>query len=136
MKGRTMRLKALVSSIAAMALVCGSSPAGALGYVNNRAEWLGLTQEARIGYVQALNDSLNYTFVDDTLVDALAKKGRTDCLVAHNMTAATLVSYISATYRDDRYANFAPSAIYIILMGEYCRDYINRARQDFGLGPQ
>jgi len=131
-----MRLNRLLASLVATVLVFGASPASALGYVNNRSDWLALTQEARVGYVQALNDSLNYSFVDDTLVDALAKKGRTDCLVAHNMTASTLVGYITATYRDDKYANFAPSAVYIILMGEYCRDYINRARQEFNLGPQ
>ena len=33
---------------------------------------MALTAEAKAAYVQGLNDSLNYVFVDDTLVNALA----------------------------------------------------------------
>ena len=111
-------------------------PAAAAGYVNERAAWQALTPEARIGYVQGLNDSLNYTFLDDTLVNALAKRGRTACLAGQKTTAAQLAELITIAYRSQANAMLAPSALYILRMGDICRDYINRARQDFGLGPQ
>lgn len=111
------------------------APAGALGFVNDKAAWQALTPEARIGYVQGLNDSLNYTFVDDTLVAALAKRGRTICLAQQKTTAAQLSELITIAYRSPQNAQFAPAALYILRMGEICRDQINRARQEFGLGP-
>lgn len=108
----------------------------AAGYVNDRAGWQALTPEARIGYVQGLNDSLNYTFVDDTLVAALNKRGRTACLAAQRTTAAQLSELITIAYRSQQNAVLASSAIYILKMSDICREQINRARQEFGLGPQ
>jgi hypothetical protein len=112
-----------------------SSPAYAIGFVNNRAEWQALTQEAKIGYVQALNDSLNYIFVDDNLVDALAKRGRTVCLIEKRMTAAMLVTYMNMHYQSDKMAQLSPTAVYIVKVTDMCRDYINSVRQEYGLGP-
>jgi hypothetical protein len=116
-------------------LAGAATAAGAVGFVNNRAEWLALTAEARAGYVQGLNDSLNYTFVDDTLVNALAKRGRTQCLVQRKISAAQLADLITAGYRNDQYVGLAPSAVYILRITELCRDEINRVRQEYGLGP-
>ena len=82
-----------------------------------------------------MNDSLNFVFVDDTLINALAKRGRTKCLIAQKTTAAILADRITTAYNEDRYAPLAPSAIYIIRMGEVCRSYINEARLEYGLGP-
>lgn len=114
-------------------LLAGS--AGAVGFVNDRNGWLGLTEEAKAAYVQGLNDSLNHVFVDDNLVEALAKRGRTMCLAERQETAATLATRITAAYGDDRFATFSPTAIYILNLGEICRGYINRERAQFGLGP-
>ena len=132
------RIPNRLPACAALLLSCLAVPDGAMaaGYVNERAGWQALTPEARIGYVQGLNDSLNYTFVDDTLVAALAKRGRTMCLAAQKTTAAQLSELITIAYRSPQNAGLAPSAIYILRMGDICRDQINRARQDFGLGPQ
>jgi hypothetical protein len=105
------------------------------GYVNDRRGWLALTPELKAGYVQGLNDSLNYIFSDDTLPNALAKKGRSKCLAAQKTTSAILADRITTAYRDDRYAQVAPTAIYIIKMQETCRSYINDERAQFGLGP-
>jgi len=127
---RLLRLVILVAS----SLI--SSSAHAVGFVNNRAEWQALTQEAKIGYVQALNDSLNYIFVDDNLVDALAKRGRTICLIDKRMTAAMLVNYMNLYYQNEKIAELSPVAVYILKVSELCRDYINKVRQDYGLGPQ
>lgn len=116
-------------------IVGGTAPAHATGYVNDKKGWMALTPESKAAYVQGLNDSLNYVFVDDSLVDALAKKGRTECLVALQTSSSLLADRITQTYSDDRFAGYAPTAIYIIKMGETCRSYINKERASFGLGP-
>lgn len=130
-------MKAIVSfGLRAAALAAVLVPAVAqAGYVNDRRGWQALTAEARSGYVQALNDSLNYVFADDTLPNALAKRGRHQCLAAQKTTAAQLADRITMAYRDDRFAAIAPTAVYIIKMQEVCRSYINDERESFGLGP-
>jgi hypothetical protein len=105
------------------------------GYVNDRRGWLTLTPEARSGYVQALSDSLNYVFSDDTLPNALAKKGRHKCLADQRTTSAILADRITTFYKDDRLSTLAPTAMYIIKMQETCRSYINAERANFGLSP-
>lgn len=129
---RSARL-GLAATVSALTVLPGSALAG--GYVNDRAGWQALTPEARLGYVQGLNDSLNYTFLDDTLVNALSKRGRTACLVAQKTTSAKLSELITIAYRSEQNAFVAPSAIYILRMTDICREHINRARQEFGLGP-
>ena len=123
-------------TIAAWALAATlAAPAQAAGYVNDSKGWMALTAEAKAAYVQGLNDSLNYVFVDDTLVDALAKKGRTECLVALQTNSALLADRITQAYADKNLAGYAPTAIYIIKMGEVCRSHINKERAAFGIGP-
>lgn len=126
-------IKTLITAGAISALIATSALAS--GFVNEKRAWLSLRPEVRVGYVQGLNDSLNFVFVDDTLVNALAKRGRTKCLIAQKTTAAILADRITTAYNEERYAPLAPSAIYIIRMGEVCRSYINEARLEYGLGP-
>ena len=129
---RAIRKALAIASLATLLLPIA---ADASGYVNNRVGWIGLTPEAQIGYVQGLNDSLNYTFIDDTLVNALTKRGRTNCLIEQKTNAAKLAQMITTSYRAEQNAAIAPSALYIINMSEICRSQINRERQNFGLGP-
>ncbi|MCL6250518.1 hypothetical protein M3P36_05595 [Altererythrobacter sp. KTW20L] len=112
------------------------APALAEGFVNTRAGWIALSAEAKAAYVQGLNDSLNYFFVDDSLTEALAKRGRTRCLVEQRITAAVLSAQITAAYDEPQFNRFSPVAVYILKIGELCRPYINRERAEFGLGPQ
>lgn len=128
------RLRRMGLAIAGLLLI-PAPPAAAAGFVANRDGWQALSAEARLGYVQSLNDSLNYTFLDDTLVNALSKRGRTACLIDRKTTAAQLSELISIAYRSEANARLAPQAIYILKMTDICRDYINRERQGFGLGP-
>lgn len=122
---------------AATALLCAvAMPAQAEGFVNTRAGWLALTPEAKAAYVQGLNDSLNYFFVDDSLIEALAKRGRTRCLIEQRATAAGLASQMTAAYDQPEYATASPVAVYVLKIGDLCRPYINRERQEFGLAPQ
>ncbi len=123
-------------AIAAFCLaLTAASAAHAEGYVNNKKGWMALSPEAKAAYVQGLNDGLNYMFIDDTLVNALAKKGRTECLIALETSSSLLADRITQAYKDDTLAGYAPTAIYIIKMGEVCRPYINKERATFGLGP-
>lgn len=112
-----------------------TAPAAAAGYVNNRAQWLALNAEARAAYAQAMNDSLNYIFTDDALATALTKLGRTQCMIDNGITAAKLADKITEGYKDERYALFSPTAIYIVRITEECKLSINRSRLSFGLGP-
>lgn len=123
-------------ALLAISFLSIAQPISAEGFVNTRGGWLGLTTEAKAAYVQGLNDSLNYYFVDDSLTEALAKRGRTRCLIEQRVTAAVLAAQITAAYDDPRYGRFSPVAVYILQIGELCRPYINRERQEFGLGPQ
>lgn len=129
------KTRAILLSALALSAACLPGAANAAGYVNNRAGWYALTKEAKIGYAQGLNDSINYVFTDDTLSEALIKRGRTVCLVEQKTTAAGLADQITGTYKDDRFANVAPTAIYILRMAEVCKTSINAVRLEYGLGP-
>lgn len=131
-KRMTRRLVATLLGL----LVTLAAPLHAEGFVNTRSGWLSLTPEAKAAYVQGLNDSLNFFFVDDSLIDALAKRGRTRCLIEQRATAAGLAAQITAAYDQPEYANSSPVAVYVLKIGELCRPYINRERQEFGLAPQ
>lgn len=135
MKYRLPHRSLLAILAAALAMVV-AMPAAAEGFVNTRGGWLALSPEAKSAYVQGLNDSLNYSYVDDSLTEALAKRGRTRCLIEQGVYAAVLAAQISAAYEQEEFARFSPVAVYILKIGELCRPYINRERADFGLGPQ
>jgi hypothetical protein len=132
----TGRMAAWGAALVLAAACALPSPASAEGFVNTRGGWLALTPEAKAAYVQGLNDSLNYSYVDDSLVEALAKRGRTRCLIEQRVTAAILAAQISSAYEQPQFERMSPVAVYIIKIGELCRPYINRERQEFGLGPQ
>ncbi|MFC3173988.1 hypothetical protein ACFOD9_06990 [Novosphingobium bradum] len=134
MHGTTL-IRPLAIAAAFGAALLGAAPAQAAGFVNSRAEWMALSLEARGAYVQGLNDSLNYVFVDDSLINALAKAGRTKCLIERRITAAALVEGIDSDYRQEQFAGLAPAAIYILRMQEICRFHINQKRAEMGLGP-
>ncbi|MFC3096800.1 hypothetical protein [Alteraurantiacibacter palmitatis] len=133
-----MRMRALMCGVVAVlaAALAAPVPAAAEGFVNTRGGWMALTAEAKAAYVQGLNDSLNFFYVDDTLVEALAKRGRTRCLVEQRVTAAALSTIITNAYNEPQFARSSPVAVYVLKIGELCRPYINRERQEFGLGPQ
>ena len=128
--------RSLLPALAIAGLALPASAPRAEGFVNTRAGWLALTGEAKAAYVQGLNDSLNYYFVDDSLVEALAKRGRTRCLIEQGATAGVLVSAITAAYDEPQFANSTPVAVYILKINELCRPYINRERAEYGLSSQ
>ncbi|MGN6357563.1 MAG: hypothetical protein ACTHLU_08805 [Novosphingobium sp.] len=130
-------MKAIVSTglkLAALAAVLVPATAQA-GYVNNRQQWLALTFEARAGFAQGIADSLNYMYADDNLSTALVKRARNRCLADQKTTAAILADRITTAYKDDRVANIAPTAMFMLTMADACKSYINQERANFGLPP-
>lgn len=105
------------------------------GYVNNRQQWLALSFEARAGFAQGIADSLNYMYADDSLSTALVKRARNRCLADQKTTAAILADRITTAYKDDRVANIAPTAMFMLTMADTCKSYINQERGNFGLPP-
>lgn len=130
-------MKAIASrGLKLAALLALLSPAAAqAGYVNHRQQWLALTFEARAGYAQGMADSLNYMYADDSLATALTKRARNRCLADQKTTAAILADRITTAYKDDRVASIAPSAMFMLTMGDACKSYINQERANFGLAP-
>ncbi|NBC36922.1 hypothetical protein GTZ99_10170 [Novosphingobium sp. FSY-8] len=116
-------------------MLLGSAPARADGFINSGQLWGRLSPAEKSAYVLGLNDSINYVFVDDTLVNALAKRGRTTCLRELKITPQSLVEKIDLGYRDNAMLGFPPAVIYILKMSEVCKVYVDRERAAFGLGP-
>lgn len=137
MKALVSRASRLTSgSLKFAALLAVFAPVVAhAGYVNNRQQWLAMTFEARAGYAQGIADSLNYMYADDALATALTKRARNRCLADQKTTAAILADRITTAYRDDRVANIAPSAMFMLTMADTCKAYINQERGNFGLPP-
>jgi hypothetical protein len=122
--------------IAMMLALALPTEVSAAGYVRDRDTWMALSPEAKIGYAEALSDSLNLIFADDTLAQALAKQGRLTCLISNKITGNALADIMTKAYSDNRFAQLAPSAVYIIKITAECHDYIDKARLAYGLGPQ
>ena len=49
--------------------------------------------------------------------------------------ALCVLLFDTQAYADKNLAGYAPTAIYIIKMGEVCRSHINKERAAFGIGP-
>lgn len=130
-----MYVSARVCPLIVLIGLLGFSSANAAGYVNNRQQWLSMQPEARAAYAQGMNDSQNFIFADDTLADAMVKRGRTKCLLDLKTGADTLAENITFMYKNNDYSNLPPSAMYIITMGKLCKVYIDIERSNFGLGP-
>ena len=121
----------LAASCAALA-----SQGHAAGFVNNGAGWLALPPDAKAAYVQALSDSANLIFVDDSLATAIVKLARTRCLVEQKTNAAILADRITMAYtKEPALGGVAPSIVYIMRMGDVCRQFINDERARFSLPP-
>lgn len=132
---RIAMMKRYISALASLAVLVGTSPASASGFINDGQAWAKLTASEKSAYVIGLSDSINYVFVDDTLVNALAKRGRTRCLMERKITPDAIVNKIDLGYRDDKLAGFPPPVIYILKLGEVCKFFVDQERLTFGLGP-
>ncbi|WP_298289597.1 hypothetical protein [Novosphingobium sp.] len=130
-----MTLMIKMRVLCATAALLGASAANAAGYVNNRQQWLSMKPEARAAYAQGMSDSQNFIFADDTLAEAMVKRGRTKCMLDLKTGADTLGENITFMYKNNDYISLPPSAMYIITMAKLCKVYIDIERSAFGLGP-
>lgn len=135
-KGRqTLKTTILAQRLAILLAFGLSTIAHAAGYVNDRKQWLSMKPEARAAYAQGMNDSQNFIYADDTLAEAMVKRGRTKCLLDLKTGADTMAENITFMYKNNDYMNLPPSAMYIITMAKICKVYIDIERSAFGLGP-
>lgn len=124
--------------LALLVALSATGPATAAGFFNNGKDWLAASVEVRAGYIQGINDSANFVFVDDSLDTAVVKVARTQCLIQKKMTVAMLADMITNGYtrEESRYGRLPPLVVYMTKLGDVCRETINRKRAEFGLPPQ
>lgn len=128
--GRLYRL-ALVGALAGAA-----TGTHARGFLNSENNWEAMPPDARAAYVQGLNDSANFIFINDDLATAVLKLARTRCLIEHKTSAATLAAAITSVYVNNRgFANQPPIVAYVAYMGQSCKTIINEERQRLELPP-
>lgn len=125
-------------AIACLAAIATSAQAQVRGFINNGEQWNAATDAEQAYYVRGLNDSANFVFVDDGLDAAVAKVGRTKCLIEKRTTVATIAGMITDAYTKEAkiFSNLPPMVIYLSKVGQHCKDVINRQRIEFGLPPQ
>lgn len=117
-------------------MIAETHGASATGFVNNGNTWESLSADSQAAYIQGLNDSANFIFVNDDLATAIVKLARTRCLIEHKTTAASLAATITNVYLVDKSRkNEPPIAIYVYVMGAVCKDIINQERGRLGLPP-
>lgn len=122
--------------VAAAALLVATPTLAAAGFVNNAGAWARLSPDTQAAYVQGLNDTANYIFVNDDLPTAIVKVARTRCLVEQRTTAAMLANAIGTIYsRDPKLKEQPPSVLYIQMMAAACRNIINQERARMSLPP-
>lgn len=132
---RNMLFLRKLSALTGAVIMIWAGTAHAAGYVNDRKQWLSMKPEARAAYAQGMNDSQNFIYADDTLAEAMVKRGRTKCLLDLKTGADTIAENITFMYKNPDYMSLPPSAMYIITMAKICKVYIDIERSNFGLGP-
>ena len=125
------------AALTTAALTAASPASAGGGFINNGQGWTLLSPEAKAAYVQGLNDTANYIYVNDDLPTAIVKLARTRCIVEQKTTTAVLADRITTAYaKDPRLLSQPPLVIYIMRMGDVCRGIINEERARFSLPPQ
>ncbi|MEP6867690.1 MAG: hypothetical protein ABJA20_04175 [Novosphingobium sp.] len=111
-----------------------SGAALADGYINSGDSWLAMTPEAKMAYVQGVNDTSNFIYVNDDLATAIVKVARTRCLIESKTTPNILADIITNAYTKQPALKVRPPMlIYVLRMGEICRPIINQERTRMGL---
>ena len=129
-------LKSLKRLAIVAALAASATGAEARGFLNTANNWEAMPAEARAAYVQGLNDSANFIFINDDLATAVLKVARTRCLIEHKTTAASLADALTNLYVNNRqFANQPPIVVYVAFMGATCKGIINQERERLELPP-
>jgi hypothetical protein len=126
-----------MNALAAIAVfVAAATGVEARGFLNTANNWEAMPADARSAYVQGLNDSANFIFINDDLATAVLKVARTRCLIEHKTTAASLANSLTNLYVNNRqFANQPPIVVYVAFMGATCKGIINEERQRLELPP-
>jgi len=131
------RNRILTLGLAALAALPGGPAMAAAGYVNNADQWNRLTPADKAAYVQGLNDTANFVFVNDDLATGLVKAARTRCLIQTKMAPNMLSDVITTAYaKNPALHSQPPMIVYVARLAEICRPIINEERVRIGLPPQ
>jgi len=134
MSRNTLRALAAAASLG-LAAASGEADAAA-GYVNNAEQWQKLSPAEKAAYVQGLNDTANYVFLNDDLATGLVKAARTRCLIQTKMLPNFLSDVITSAYdKTPALRNQPPMIVYISRLAEICKPIINDERTRIGLPP-
>jgi hypothetical protein len=121
-----------------MALGLGTANAAlaAAGYVNNAEQWSRLAPAERAAYVQGVNDTSNFVYLNDDLATGIIKAARTRCLIQTKMAPNLLSDVITTAYdKTPQLRSQPPMVVYLSRLNEICRPVINEERARFGLPP-
>jgi hypothetical protein len=126
------------ATVLAMALGLGAANAAlaAAGYVNNAEQWSRLAPAERAAYVQGVNDTSNFVYLNDDLATGIIKAARTRCLIQTKMAPNLLSDVITTAYdKTPQLRSQPPMVVYLSRLNEICRPVINEERARFGLPP-
>ncbi len=120
--------------LAAAALLASAGPVHASGYVNNGDGWLVMPPQAKAAYIQGLNDTINFVYVNDDLDTAIVKVARTRCLIETKTTPVILSDMITTAYTKNPGLKVQPPiVVYVSRMADICKSIINQERTRMGL---
>ena len=131
------RNRILALGLACLAALPGGAALASAGYINNADQWNRLSPAEKAAYVQGLNDTANFVFVNDDLATGLVKAARTRCLIQTKMAPNMLSDVITAAYaKTPALHSQPPMIVYVARLAEICRPIINEERVRIGLPPQ
>ena len=127
-------LKLIAIAGAGAALAWAGAALAAAGYVNNADQWNKLSPGEKAGYVQGLNDTINFIYTNDDLQTGIIKAARTRCLIQTKMAPNLLSDVITTAYaKQPALAKEPPLYVYVVRLAEICRPVIIEERARFGL---
>jgi len=129
--------RAWAAGLAAVISIWSGNAFASAGYVNNADQWNRLSPADKAAYVQGLNDTANFVFVNDDLATGLVKAARTRCLIQTKMAPNMLSDVITSAYaKTPQLRTQPPMIVYVSRLSEICRPIINEERTRIGLPPQ
>lgn len=119
-----------------LALAPAPAHAGS-GYINDGDTWLKLTPVERAAYIQGVNDTANFTFINDDAGTLVLKYARTRCMIDMKMTPNILADVVTTAYtKSPELKSQPPYFVYVTRLQDICRNTINQERLRLGLPTQ
>lgn len=134
--GQQLLKRAAAVLVMAAGLGAAGTALASAGYVNNAEQWAKLNPAERAAYVQGVNDTSNFVYLNDDLATGIVKAARTRCLIQTKMAPNLLSDVITTAYdKTPQLRSQPPMVVYLSRLSEICRPVINEERARFGLPP-